>query len=714
MKTLFQKKKLILFISLLGSSMLFIILAFIFAGKISLSERRELVLSEAMMKSLSFMHYSPPAIDNDFSEEVFYNYLSAIDYNKRFLLKPDADKLSIFKNTIDDDIRNRRFLFFNAVENIIGQRIKDASTYYVTILDKPFDFTIDEEIELDAEKNSYAASPSELKEEWRKALKYQVMIRVHQELDIQERLEERSDTVIEIKTLEEIEKDARDMVKRTHDDYFDRLSKFTREDRFGMYLNSISSIFDPHTNYFPPKLRDDFDIAMSGKLEGIGAVLTQRGGYIHVEEVIPGGPAWKQGELQSGDVILKVAQGDNEAVDITSMRLDEAVRLIRGKKGSEARLTVRKRITDEIVVISIIRDVVEIEQTYARSAIIESNNGKRTGYIFLPKFYVDFNNPIFGRSSARDVKQEIIKLQKEGIDALVFDLRNNGGGSLQDVVKITGYFIHRGPVVQVKDKLAGLDVMRATNDDVIYDGPLVIMVNSGSASASEILAAALQDYGRAVIVGSNSTYGKGTVQRMLDLDVLIETDEKGIKPLGSMKLTTQKFFRINGGATQLKGVTPDIILPDRYKYITFGEKNLDNAMEWSSIKPVRFKKWTKNPVDIKNLQFKSRSRIKASEAFNVVDEQAQRLKKQREQTNVTLNLNKYRELQKVRKEENEKFKNILDQATGLNISFTEQDAQALKTDSVKERIMNQWIKGLQKDIYLEETKKIITDMNDAK
>lgn len=691
-----------------------VILVLFFSAKQVSSERRERVLLETMLRSLNLMHYDPVTFDDRFSEVVFEQYLTAIDYNKKFLLQSDIDELAAYKDKIDDQLNERDITFFNSVERIIVQRIKDASGYFREILEAPFDYTINEEIELDPKKNSWSGSPEQLKDEWRKALKYQVMIRIHQDLELQEAAGEKSDTIIQKRTFDEIEKAARESVERTHVDYFDRLQKLTRDDRYSMFLNAIGSIYDPHTNYFPPKVRDDFDIAMSGKLEGIGAVLTQRGGYIQVEEIMPGSPSWKQGDLKSGDIILKVAQGDTEPVDVTSMRLDDAVKLIRGKKGTEARLTVKKKITDEIVIISIIRDVVEMEQTYARSAIINTKEEKRIGYIYLPKFYVDFNNPISGRNCSEDIRKEIIKLTSEGIDAMVFDLRNNGGGSLQDVVRMSGFFIPRGPIVQVKDKLEGLDVMRDNDPSVLYDGPLVVMVNAGSASASEIMAAALQDYRRAIIVGSNATFGKGTVQRMIDLDMLVQTSESGIKPLGSMKLTTQKFYRIDGGATQLEGVTPDIILPDRYGYIDFGEKDLDNAMEWSKIPHVDYDKWSGQFGDVASLRTNSSKRVNSNEAFSAIDEYAISLKKLREQTSETLNIEQYREKQAQRKRENDQLNKLLAEKTNLNIEMTNIDDIALQSDSIKVKIMTDWIDGLKKDVYLEETTLIVKDILAAK
>jgi carboxyl-terminal processing protease len=697
-------------VPVIGTALLITLIIAVFGASSPDNSRKERVLLEQVLRSLTLMHFDPLTLDDTFSNAVFEEYLSSLDFNKKFLLQSDIDRLAIHRTQIDDQLNSRNLYFFEAVDAIIPQRIEEASAYYSEILAHPFDFTVEEEIELDGKKNPWAASVEELRDEWRKALKYQVMLRVHQALEIRDAIQERGDTVAEPSTFEEIERTARESVEKTHSDYFDRMKKLTREDRYGMYLNAIGSVNDPHTNYYPPKVRDDFDIQMSGRLEGIGAVLTQRGGYIHVEEIMPGSPSWKQGELKSGDIILKVAQGAAEAVDVTSMRLDEAVRLIRGAKGTEVRLTVRKKVTDEIVVIAIIRDVVEMEQTWARSAIITAPDGKRIGYIFLPKFYVDFNNPFTGRNCSRDVEQELRKLTAEGIDALVFDLRNNGGGSLQDVVRITGLFIPRGPVVQVRDKLEGHEVMRSTSAQPLYDGPMVVMVNAGSASASEIMAAALQDYRRAVIVGSVATFGKGTVQRMIDLDMLVSQSEAAVKPLGSLKLTTQKFYRIDGGATQLRGVTSDIVLPDRYDHIDFGEKSLDNAMAWSRVNPVPFQQWTGTYGKVSRLKTLSEQRVETHEAFTAVAELSRRFERQRDESRETLHLERFREKQAERKKENEQLSAITGKETSLNISLTQTDATSMGDDTLRNRIMNEWVEALRKDIYLEETRFIVTDM----
>ncbi|MEO1715046.1 MAG: S41 family peptidase, partial [Bacteroidota bacterium] len=372
-------------------------------------------------------------------------------------------------------------------------------------------------------------------------------------------------------------------VLKTFDDWYERLEKRKRSDYLSIYINSITNVFDPHTSYFEPIEKQNFDINMSGKLEGIGARLQSDGNYTKITSVIVGGPAWKQGDLKENDKIMKVAQDGEDPIDVTGMQLDDVVSQIRGEKGTKVILTVKK-IDGSIADIEIVRDVVILEEGFAKSLILHTTAKEKVGFISLPRFYDDFYDEE-GRSCARDVATEIDKLKKENVRGIILDLRNNGGGSLRDVVTMSGFFIEKGPIVQVKARGRSPEVLEDNDPSVKWDGHLIVMVNQFSASASEILAAALQDYERAVIVGSTSTFGKGTVQRFYNLDRAIPGYSE-LKPFGEIKLTTQKFYRIDGGSTQLKGVTPDIILPDMYSYIETGEKEQEYPMNWTQIAPV--------------------------------------------------------------------------------------------------------------------------------
>jgi carboxyl-terminal processing protease len=450
---------------------------------------------------------------------------------------------------------------------------------------------------------------------------------------------------------------------------------------------------------------------MSGRLEGIGATLQEKDGYIKVTEIVTGSPSWRQGELQAGDIIMKVAQGDAEAVDIVDMRLDKAVQLIRGPKGTEVRLTLKK-VTGEIKTISIIRDIVVLEETYAKSAVItRESDGSRVGYIFLPKFYADFSNS-GGRNCSDDVAKEVEKLKKEKVDAIVLDLRNNSGGSLNDVVKMTGLFIERGPIVQVKSRGQEPYVLEDRDSRVQYDGPLVVMVNSGSASASEILAAAIQDYHRGVIMGT-PTYGKGTVQRFFDLDQMAPAgaEADAMKPLGSVKLTTQKFYRINGGTTQLEGVTPDVLIPDPYTYLDRGEEEQDYPMPWDEIKPVPYSTWLYGTSDIKGLAANSYARIAKDECFKTIDENAKWLKSQQDHTTFSLQLDTFRAEEEKEKKEGERFKDIQKEIPGFAALLLAEDKAAVAADTARMARSDEWLKNLRKDHYLLEAVNIVKDMS---
>jgi len=428
-------------------------------------------------------------------------------------------------------------------------------------------------------------------------------------MEMQKKAKEKNDTV-RIKNFEELEKSARAKVLKQNNDYFRRMGQLERKDYFALYLNAINGSYDPHTSFFPPKDKEDFDIRMSGQLEGIGATLQQKDEYIKVVNIVPGSPSWKQGELKAGDLILKVAQGDDEPLDLIGMRLDKAVKFIRGKKGTTVKLTVKK-VDGSTKVISIIRDVVVIEATYAKSVIVTTKDThKRIGYIYLPSFYVNFNKKGGGRRSADDVLKEINKLKTEGVDGMIIDLRNDGGGSLQDVVTMGGYFIKKGPIVQVKQKGKKAETLSDTDPKIQYDGPLAIMVNSNSASASEIFAAAMQDYGRGIIIGEQS-FGKGTVQNLIDLNRFMPTKDK---KLGKLKITIAKFYRITGSSTQKLGVMPEIEFPSIPR-TDFGEASRPSALKWDQIRTAKFREYDELSKYFPTLLKKHQERIENNLEF---------------------------------------------------------------------------------------------------
>jgi carboxyl-terminal processing protease len=668
------------------------------------NEEKEKVLISAIMHSLGSQHFSPKQINDQWSEKVFNEYIKALDVNKKFLLKSDIDGLKKYIHLIDDQSKEGSFDFFNLSQEILKKRIAQAEVFYKDILSKPIDFNVEENIETEPDKLSFANSNEELKDNWRKLVKYFVLTRLYDAEKAQEAAKEKKDTTLKVNAFSELESDAREKVLKNQNESFKRLNQLNRTDWMAVYINSIIATFDPHTSYFPPKEKENFDIALSGQFEGIGATLQERDGFIKVAQIVPGSASWKQGQLKANDIILKVAQGSADPVDIVDMRLDDAVKLIRGKKGTEVRLTVKK-IDGAITVIPIVRDVVVLEETYAKSAIVKKD--KKIGYIKLPQFYADFNGR-GGRSCAKDVKIEIEKLKKDSVQGIILDLRNNGGGSLQDAVEMGGLFIDRGPIVQIKSPKDSPQVLSDYDPAIQYNGPLVILVNELSASASEILAAAMQDYKRAVIVGSN-TFGKGTVQRILDLDGFMPTSFNNLKPFGAVKLTTQKFYRINGGTTQLRGVAPDIALPDNYKYMKTGERELDYPLPWDEIPKAPYKTLS-NLQKLETIVKQSEARVKANQSFILEEENAKRLKSMSDKSLFSLNFNKYKLEQKKIQEESKKFESIFEESKDIEVLPTTADAPALLADTAKNEGMKTWAKTLRKDIYVHEGMNVLMDL----
>ena len=662
-------------------------------------------LIKALMQGLSQGHYRPEKIDDSFSKKAFGLYLDRLDYNKKFLLASDVDQLRKYETAIDDQIREGSYSFFDFSADLIEKRIKEAEPFYKQILAQPFDFNVDESIELESKKLSYAKDKTALKEAWRKQLKYQTLVNLADMHKEQEEALAKGEKV-EKKTFEQMEKEAREKLTKNYKDLFERLAKINKEDRRAIYINAITNVYDPHTGYFPPKAKSDFDINFTGRLEGIGASLLEVDGQIKVNEIVPGSPSYLQGDLKPGDVIQKVAQGKEEPVIVMGMRLDDAIQLIRGKKGTEVRLTVKKP-DGTIKVIPIIRDVIVFEETYAQSALIEDK--EKIGYIKLPGFYADFERN-GGRNSGADVKKEVEKLKAAGMKGLILDLRNNGGGSLGDAVEMAGLFIERGPIVQVKTSSGKSIVLDDRDPKVQYDGPLTILVNANSASASEILAAAMQDYKRAVIIGS-PTYGKGTVQQFFELDEALPAQYNAYKPLGALKLTTQKFYRINGGTTQLRGVTPDIILPDAYSYMEFGEKEQEFPLPFDEINPANYRTWMNNKLNIAKIQANSQNRIAQNKSFSLIKESGERLKKQSENTVRSLQFAKYIADEKKAEAEAKRYEDAQKEVPVLNVKRLPEDLKAITSDSAQVARNKEFLKSLQKDIYVEEAVAVIqTDL----
>lgn len=692
---------------------LFVLASYTFYNRIEAENlNKNEVLIRAVMQGLSTAHFKPEKLNDDFSKKVFDLYLKRLDYNKKFLTQADVDQLRKYEKQLDDQVSKASFEFMNTSMKLFSNRLNDAEAIYKEILAKPFDFTKEETIETNPDKFGFAPNAAALKEEWRKYLKYQTLIRLNDLLLEQEAAKDNKSADKALKTMTDLEEEARQKVAESYEQLFRRYKQMDQEDHLSLYMNAIANAYDPHTTYMSPKDKASFDIAMTGRLEGIGASLLEKDGYVKVQEIILGSPSSRQGELQAGDVILKVAQGDQEPVDLAGMGIDDAVQLIRGKKGTEVRLTVRK-IDGSIRLIPIIRDVVIIEETYAQSAVIDGPNDRKVGYIRLPTFYADFAGK-GGRSSGADVKKELTKLNQEKVEGVILDLRNNGGGSLQDVVEMAGLFIKSGPIVQVGTSTGAPVVLEDKDPAVHFTGPVVVMVNSFSASASEILAAAIQDYKRGVVVGTD-TYGKGTVQQVFDLDRAMPSQFDPLKPFGSLKMTTQKFYRINGGATQLKGVEPDIKLPDLYAYLDLGEKEQDYPMPWSQISPAPYKPWAGPYVpNLDRLEANSNTRLANNRNFILVKEEARELKQKSDDTVQPLKLTAFREQQKQSKAEAEKAEEIeTKDASSLDVTTLQADLNRMGSDTTRVNRAKRFSNEVQKDIYINEAVAILKDQLQA-
>jgi len=656
---------------------------------------------------LEEIHYSPKNIDDKFSKEIFTKYLGDVDGEKNILLQTDIDGLAKFQTTIDDEILGKAPIeFVPAVTAVFKKRMLEAEAIYIDILSKPFDFTTNEEANFDFDKASFPKNENERKEAWRKRLKYLTLERYSDMLDVRDANKNKKDFVS--KSNEELEKDARAKALKTMDHFFERLKLKANDDddRFNIFVQTIVQSMDPHTDYFPPVDKRYFDEQMSGHFFGIGASLVRdEDGNIKIATLVSGSPASKSGLVNIGDVITKVAQGNQDPTDLTGFFVEDAVKLIRGTKGSEVRLTLKKS-DGSTKTISLIRDeIVQDELTFARSAIINSDKGK-IGYIFLPEFYADFDNPKGNRCSI-DVAHEVMKLKEQKVDGIVIDLRNNGGGSLYDVVQMVGLFIPQGPVVQVKDRDNKTQVLSDHDKSVLYDGPLEVMVNEYSASASEIFAAAIQDYKRGIIIGSTSTYGKGTVQRNIGLDKSNGfMDANG--DLGSVKLTLQKFYRINGGSTQLRGVSSDIVLPDLLEYYKVREKDNPDALPWDEIQKADYTPW-KYAYDVSVIKSASNERMKSNPTFNLIRDDAEWIEKQNDKT-YPLNLEKYRDEQKQIKATQKQIETLNKLPKQMNVVGLPQDADKYAADKEKQKRYDQWLKNLSTDVYLDEAVKVEDDM----
>lgn len=688
----------------------FLISAFFYSSVISADKigkrysdsEKDKIIVYVLKNILSRYHYVQKKLDDDFSEHVYNEFINNLDPSKRYFTQKDILEFSKYKYLIDDQIKNTNIDFYKLVYNRFLEKIDKAKSLYKLLLKDSFDYNSDEEINIDYEKIPFAKNDIELRDIWRKQLKLSVISRVEQsESDQDEKV--KKDSTYKKKDFADLEKEARAKVLENMNELYNRIDELESSDWYSSFLNSIVSGFDPHTTYMSPRVKSRFDQDMSGRLEGIGARLQKKGMYTHVVELISGGPAWKQGELESGDIILKVAQGKNEPLDIVGMRLDDAIKFIKGKKGTEVRLTVKK-IDGSLQVISIIRDVVELEETFVKSSIVEKNE-KIFGIVNLPKFYIDFNDP-GRRDAAKDMAIEIERLKKEGVDGLIIDLRDNGGGSLQMAIEIGGLFIDKGPIVQVKYRGEAPTVKNDVDEQIQWAGPLVVMVNEFSASASEIFAAAMQDYKRGIVIGGKQTYGKGTVQNILPINRFYEQYPSD---LGSLKMTIQKFYRISGGSTQKEGVYSDIALPSRYSYMEFGERDLKGALPWDKVTQANYK--TRNSYsNWEEVVNNSQQRIFNDEKFKKISEYAKWLKRNQEDNILSLNYNEFKSERHKKENQGKEFKEVFKFDSNLIFNSPKYENELFKKDTVLKDKRFAWHKSLKKDIYMNEALNVLSEL----
>lgn len=651
-------------------------------------------------------HYSPKKIDDVFSKDVYKKYLDDLDPDKYIFLQKDIDAFKKFETQIDDEIHGSRLESFYAISNIYTARLDEVSKIYKDILAKPFDFTINENIVMDGDKRKYPVTEQQRNDFTRKRIKYLALGRYSDLLDEREKNSGKPDFTVKPDSV--LEQEARKQIMKQMDRYFSTLKNHNKpDDMFSDFVNSITSSMDPHTTYFAPIDKRSFNELLSGRFYGIGAQLKEDDGKIKVANLVAGGPAWKSGNIQVEDEIVKIAQGNGEPVDVTGYAVTDAVKLIRGsEKNSEVRLTIKK--ADGILrVVSLIRDVISLEETFAKSAIISGTH--KIGYIYLPEFYADFERPD-GRRCAVDVAKEIEKLKAQNIEGIVMDLRGNGGGSLYDVVDMAGLFIEDGPICQVKGRDEKSTILKDRDKNILYAGPLAVMVDEQSASASEIFAAAIQDYNRGIVIGSTSTYGKGTVQRSISLEPEPENSllSKVPEGLGDVKLTFRKFYRINGGATQLKGVTPDIIIPDKFEYLKIREKDNPDALSWDEISQANYNSW-KPGYDLASVIKTTNDQLNANPVFKSLSENVKWLE-QHNDKEYSLNLSKFRTEQKAIRSTFKQLDSLTKLAVDLTVTNPVADSARLASDKDKIEKNKQWLQRVSDDIYIDQAVKILNNM----
>lgn len=667
----------------------------------------------SVKNTLSYLHYSPKPINDAYSQEVYKHYFEMVDASKRYFMQSDMAEFAQHKTKLDDYLNQGDLRFYKLTIDRLYDRVDQIDKITQDILSKPIDLDEDETLVLEPKAKNYAANSAELAKEWKKYIKYNILQEMETLTAKEEMQKEKKDSVqrfnlkdtikLEILTPEAKRIKATQEVKELVTDSFRRLKKRNKMDWFTVYMNAYTEVFDPHTNYYSPKNKEDFDTQFKGKIIGIGALIQEKRGYLYLGALTIGAPAWKSKQLSEGDKILKVKSKPSEdAVNVVGMLSDEAVRLIRGEKGTKVTLTVEKK-DKTIKDVTLIREEVAIEDTFARSIIVNSKDGKKYGFINLPSFNADFEDAK-GRNASDDIKNELIKLKAQNVEGIVLDLRNNGGGSLTEVGDIMGLFMNAGPYVQVKDGNGKIQTLSNKTNTPLWTGPLVIMQNELSASASEILAGAMQDYGRAVVIGSPQSFGKGTVQTFVDLNRFLNTNDD----FGSLKLTIQKFYRITGESTQRKGIQSDIQMKDFFTYSEIGERYDDYALAWDKIPAVSYQPL--NYFSVTALQKGIEARLANNKTYQLIQESSQWKENLDKEESISLNQKKFNEVMKTRKSQIKKFKSLEKFNNGLKFVVNPDEAVREKTDEAFAKKTENWMKNLQRDLYLEEAVNVISEM----
>ena len=667
----------------------------------------------SVKNTLSYLHYSPKPINDAYSQDVYKQYFEMVDPSKRYFLASDMNDFAQYKTKLDDYLSAGDLTFYKATVDRLYQRVDEIDSMTQDIFTKPINLDDNDSLIIEPKEKVNPANKEEQYKEWKRYIKYNILQEMATLSDKEETQKAKKDSVQKFKLKDTIKLEiltpqakkikATQEVKELVTDTFRRFKKRKKMNWFTVYMNAYTQVFDPHSNYFSPKDKDDFDSSFSGQFIGIGAIIQEKKGNIYLGTLITGAPAWKSKQLTEGDKILKIkSKPSDDPVNVVGMLADEVVQLIRGEKGTPVVLTVEKK-DKSIKDVTLIRDEITIEDTFARSVSIQYKNGKKYGYINLPGFNANFNDPK-GRNASDDIKAELIKLKAQKVDGIILDLRNNGGGSLTEVGDIMGLFMNGGAYVQVKNSDGKIQTLRDKSASPLWTGPLVIMQNELSASASEIFAGAMQDYGRAVIVGSPQSYGKGTVQTFVDLNRFLNTNDD----FGSLKLTIQKFYRITGESTQIKGVNSDISLKDFFTNSEIGERFSDYALPWDKIPATNFQKM--NSFNITALEKASQERIKNNANYQLLQKSTEWKDKLDKEKSITLNEKKFMALMDKRKDELKAFKPLEKYNNNLKFLINPDEVLREKTDTVFEKKTQSWTKNLSRDFYLDEAVNIVSEI----